>query len=151
MGGTATNCVLELAWADGCSGEVRLSREHDLPGGLVVERTSGVLACGDVAEADVLGASKEAAAPDFQQEIPGSSAPAGRTFLDCFDLQLRNVLAAVRGAAPLWVPAEDVIESVGTLAVAEAESVLLESPWFGRRELHTARALRARAGEVARC
>ena len=151
MGGTATNCVLELAWADGCSGEVRLSREYDLPGGLVVERTSGVLACRDVAEADVLCASDEAAAPDFQQEIPGSPAPAGRTFLDCFDLQLRNVLAAVRGAAPLWVPAQDVIESVGALAAAEAGSVLLESPWLGRRELDSARAFRAGACEVARC
>jgi predicted dehydrogenase len=151
MGGTATNCVLELAWADGCSGEVRLSREYDLPGGLVVERASGVLACRDVAEADVLGASDEAEAPDLQQEIPGSPAPAGRTFLDCFDLQLRNVLAAVGGAAPLWVPAHDVIESVGALAAAEAGSVLLESPWLGRRELDAARALRAGAREVARC
>jgi hypothetical protein len=49
------------------------------------------------------------------------------------------------------VPAEDVIESVGTLAVAEAEGVLLESPWLGRRELGTARAARAGAREVARC
>ena len=30
MGGTATNCVLELEWPDGCSGEVRLSREYEL-------------------------------------------------------------------------------------------------------------------------
>ena len=104
MGGTATNCVLELAWPDGCSGEVRLSREYDLPGGLVVERTSGVLACRDVAEADVLCASDEAARTGLPAaRSPGRAAPAGRTFLDCFDLQLRNVLAAVRGAAPLWV------------------------------------------------
>jgi len=151
MGGTATNVVLELAWADGCSGEMRLSREYDLTGGLVVERTSGVLACSDVAEADVLCASGEAAAPDCQQQIPGMSAPAGRTFLDCFDLQLRNVLAAVRGAAPLWVPAHDVIESVGALAAADGASVLLESPWLGRRELDSARAFRAGAHEVARC
>jgi hypothetical protein len=143
--------VLELAWADGCCGEVRLSREYDLPGGLVVERTSGVLACRDVTEADVLCASGEGAAPDFRQAIPGSPPAAGETFLDCFDLQLRNVLAAVRGAAALWVPAEDVIESVGTLAAAEAEGVLLESPWLGRRELGTARAARAGAREVARC
>jgi hypothetical protein len=61
------------------------------------------------------------------------------------------VLAAVRGAAPLWVPAHDVVESVGALAAAEAGSVLLESPWFGRRELDAARALRAGAPEVVRC
>jgi predicted dehydrogenase len=151
MGGTATNCVLELAWADGCSGQVRLSREYDFPDGLVVECTSGVLSCRDVAEAEVLWDSGVAAAPDFQQEIPGAPAPAGRTFLDCFDLQLQNVLAAVRGAAPLWVPAHDVIESVGALAAAEAGSVLLESPWLARRELDTARTLRAGAREVATC
>jgi predicted dehydrogenase len=151
MGGTATNCLLELKWPDGCSGEVRLSREYDLPRGLVVERPSGVLACGDVAEADVLRASHEAAAPGFEQRIPGSAAPAGRTFLDCFELQLQNVLAAVRGVAPLWAPAEDVVEGVGALATVEAGGGLLESPWLSRRELDFARALRAGAFEVASC
>jgi predicted dehydrogenase len=151
MGGTAANCLLELAWPEGSSVEVRLSREYDLPRGLLMERPSGVLACRDVAEADVLHASHEAAAPGFEQRIPGSSAPAGRTFLDCFDLQLQNVLAAVRGAATLWVPAEDVVEAVGALAAAEAGSRPLESPWLGRRELDTARALRAGAHEAAAC
>jgi predicted dehydrogenase len=151
MGGTATNCLLELEWPNGCSGEVRLSREYDLQRGLVVERPSGLLACRDVAETDVLCTTDEAAAPGFEHCIPGSPAPAGRTFLGCFDLQLRNMLAAVRGAAPVWVPAEDVLEVVGVLAAAEAESLLLESPWLGRRELDTARALRAGAGEVATC
>ncbi len=153
MGGTATNCVLELAWADGCSGEVGLSREYDLPGGLVVERTSGVLACRDVAEADVLCAPDEAAAPDFQHEIPGSRAPAGRTFLDCFDLQLRNVLAAVRGAAPLWVPAHDVIESVGAVAAADggkrAARVAVARPARARHR-PSVPSRRIRGGEVLR-
>ena len=151
MGGTATNCLLELEWPDGCTGEVRLSREYDLPRGLVVERSSGMLACRDVVEADVLRTSREAAAPGFEQGIPGSAASAGRTFLDCFELQLQNVLAAVRGAAPLWSAAEDVVEGVGALAAAEAESRLLESPWLSRRELDRARALRAGAFEVASC
>ena len=153
MGGTATNCLLELEWPDGCSAEVRLSREYDLPSGLVVERPSGVLSCRDVAEMDVLRAAGEAAAPDFEQRIPGAAAPAGRIFADCFELQLQNVLAAVRGVAPLWAPAEDVLESVGALATAEAGSELLESPWLSRRELDTARAFRAgavRGGSVLR-
>jgi predicted dehydrogenase len=150
MGGTETNCLLELEWPDGCGCEVRLSREYDLARGLVVERPSGVLACGDVAEADVVVASHEAAAPAFEQRIPGSRA-AGRTFLDCFELQLQNVLAAVRGVAPLWVPAEDVLEGVGALATMEAGSRWLESPWLGLRELDTARALRADAREAATC
>ena len=151
MGGTATNCLLELEWPDGCSAEVRLSREYDLPRGLVVERPAGVLSCRDVAEGDVLRGSDEAAAPDFEQRIPGAAAPAGRTFADCFELQLQNVLAAVRGVAPLWAPAEDVVESVGALARAEAGSRLLESPWLSRREVERARALRAGALEVASC
>jgi predicted dehydrogenase len=148
MGGTATNCLLELEWPSGCGGEVRLSREYELAGGLVVERPSGVLTCRDVTEADVLRGSQEAA-PDFEQRIAG--APAGRTFADCFELQLQNVFAAVRGAAPLWAPAEDVLEGVGALAKAEAGSRLLESPWLTRRELETARALRTRVGELSAC
>jgi predicted dehydrogenase len=148
MGGTAANCVIELEWAHGCSGEVRLSREYDLAGGLVVERPSGVLACRDLIEANVFRGSTEAA-PDFEQAIPGAAAPAGRTFADCFKLQLQNVVAAVRGAARLWAPAEDVLDGVGTLARAHAESRLLESPWLGRDELETVRALRARAEAVA--
>jgi hypothetical protein len=89
------------------------------------------------------------AAPDFEQAIPGAAAPAGRTFADCFELQLQNVVAAVRGAAPLWAPAEDVLDGVGTVARAHAESRLLESPWLGRGELETVRALRARVEPVA--
>jgi predicted dehydrogenase len=151
MGGTATNCLLELEWPDGFSAEVRLSREYDLASGLVVERPSGVLTCRNVAETGVLRASRKVAAPDFEQRIPGAAAPAGRTFTDCFELQLKNVLSAVRAAAPLWAPAEDVVESVGALATMEARSELLESPWLSRRELDTARALRAGMSKVAAC
>ena len=151
MGGAATNCLLELEWPDGCSAEVRLSREYDFAGGLVVERPSGALTCRNVAETNVLRASGEVVAPDFEQRIPGAAAPAGRTFADCFELQLQNVLSAVRAAAPLWARAEDVVESVGALATMEAKSELLESPWLSRRELDTARALRAGVSKVAAC
>lgn len=151
MGGIATNCLLELEWPNGCSGEVRLSREYDLAGGLVVERPSGVLSCRDVTEADVVRGSQKSAAPSFEQRIPGAAASAGRTFADCFELQLQNVLASVRGVAPLWAPAEDVVESVGALATAEAGSRLLESPWLSCREVERARALRAGALDVASC
>jgi predicted dehydrogenase len=151
MGGSATNCLLELEWPDGCSAEVQFSREYELPRGLVVERPAGALYCRDVAEGDVLRGSEEAAAPDFEEWIPGAAAPAGRTFQDCFELQLQNVLAAVRGVAPLWVPAEDVVESIGALARAEAGSRLLEAPWLSQREVERARALRAGAWEVASC
>jgi predicted dehydrogenase len=150
MGGMATNCLLELGWPDGCSGEVRLSREYDLPHGLIVERPSAALVCRDLAEADVLRASREPAAPDFEQWIPGSPTPAGRTFLDCFEIQLHNVLAAVRAYAPLWVSADDVVEKVGMLAAAEVGSRLLEPPWLSRRELEAARALRGGGRVVAR-
>jgi predicted dehydrogenase len=149
MGGTATNCLLELEWPNGCSAEVRLSREYDLAGGVVVERPSGLLSCRDVAEGDVLRSSEETTSPDFEQRIPGAAAPAGRTFADCFDRQLQNVLSAVRAAAPLWAPAEEVLEGVGALATMEARSELLESPWLGRSEIVTARALRAGASKVA--
>jgi len=151
MGGVATNCLLELEWPDGCSAEVRLSREYDFAGGLVVERPSGALTCRNVAETDVLRTSGEVVAPDFEQRIPGAADPAGRTFADCFELQLQNVLSAVRAAAPLWALAEDVVESVGALATMEAKSELLESPWLSRRELDTARALRAGVSKVAAC
>jgi hypothetical protein len=128
---------------------VRLSREYDLMRGLVFERPSGVLSCRDVTEGDVLRGSEEEAAPDFEQRIPGAAAPAGRTFADCYELQLQNVLSAVRGFAPLWAPAEDVVESVGALATMEARGELLESPWLSRSELLTARALRAEVSRVA--
>ena len=72
-------------------------------------------------------------------------------FAACFKLQLQNVLAAVRGVAPLWVPAEDVLEGVGTLATMEARRELLESPWLSRRELETARAFRAGVSKVTAC
>lgn len=151
MGGAATNCLLKLTWPDGCTGEVRLSREYDLPCGVVIERPSGALICRDVAETDVVRDHGDAADPSFEQSIPGTSSAAGRTFLDCFDLQLRNVLAAVRDAAPPWVQATDVLEGLGALAAMDSGSTLLESPWFGSRELDRARTLRRDAHEVAPC
>jgi predicted dehydrogenase len=151
MGGTATNCLLELAWPDGGSGEVRLSREYDLPAGLVIERGSGDLLCRDIVEAEVLKASGEPAQPAFEQPIPGALAPGGRTLLDCFAVQLQNVLTAVRAAAPPWVPADDVLEGIGALEAAEATSALLVSPWLGPRELARARAVRADTREAAPC
>jgi predicted dehydrogenase len=66
MGGTAANCLLELEWPNACSGEVRLSREYDVAGGLIVERPSGVLTCRDVTEAEVLRGFRETVAPEFE-------------------------------------------------------------------------------------
>ena len=121
------------------------------PRGLVVERPARCPRLSRLVEGGVFRGSEEAAAPDFEEWIPGAAAPAGRTFADCFELQLQNVLAAVRGVAPLWAPAEDVVESVGALARAEAGSRLLEAPWLGQREVESARTLRAGAWEVASC
>jgi hypothetical protein len=127
---------------------VRLSREYELAGGLVVEGRSEVLTCRNLTEADVFRGSTEAA-PDFEQAIPGAAASAGRTFADCFELQIQNVVAAVRGAAPLWAPAEGVLDGIGALATMETTSGLLESSWLGPRELETVHALRARVEAVA--
>jgi len=150
MGGMATNCLLELEWPDGCRGEVRLSREYDLSSGLVIERPSGSLVCGDVTELDVLMGTGAPADPGFRQAIPGTSSPAGRTFLDCFDVQLENVLAAVRGSAELWVRADDVLDGINALAETDAAGELLESPWFSADEVTRARALHDGAREAAR-
>ena len=80
------------------------SRELRAPARARVERPAGGLSCRDVAEGDVLRGSEEAAAPDFEEWIPGAAAPAGRTFADCFELQLQTCSppsAASRHSGPL--------------------------------------------------
>ena len=64
--------------------------------------------CRNVIEADVLRGSRQVAAPDFEQRIPGrphlqdERSPTASSSSSRF--------AAVRGVAPLWAPAEDVLE-----------------------------------------
>ena len=120
MGGTATNCLLELEWPDGCSAGAAEPRVRPR-GGLVVRAPfRGPLP----SQRDRDGRPpclRRSRGTGFRAADPGA-APAGRTFADCFELQLQNVLAAVRGVAPLWAPAEDVLEGVGTLATMEAEA-----------------------------
>ena len=145
MGGSATNCLLELEWPDGCSAEVRLSREYELPRGLVVERAAGVLSCRDVAEGTYSVARRRR-----PHRTSSSGSRGGRSRRP--DIRtIASSSSSITSSPPSAAPRRSgclprTCRGGRTLARAEAGSRLLEAPWLSQREVETVRALRAGAG-----
>jgi predicted dehydrogenase len=157
MGGAPANVLLELSYADGTQVEVRLSRDCDLPLGIVVEGPLGRVSCGDIYESQLewepssagirlSGVVDRVPPADESESLP----PAAVGFGACFSAQLRDVVDAVRGRGPLSVPASSVVESIAVLAAAAASSELLESPWLSANERDRVRLLRSPGEPVPR-
>jgi predicted dehydrogenase len=149
MGGVEANCRLRLTFAPGFSGEVRLSRDWALPNRWVIEGTKGWLAW-EVNEADGLvvgfagtGVALNARlhADHWTGGMP-SLGGALATFEQSFAAQIANVAAAVRGTAPLAVPAAEALPSLALIEDCYRRRTPMAMPWLGAAEA-------ARAAELA--
>lgn len=142
MGGLEANCQVDLSFAGGFSGSIRLSREATFSCGYKIEFEKGTIAW-RVGEASSLqikfndsnrvfyGQLNECSRPEL---LPADSGQA-LTFEQCFINQLSNVIAAVRGESALFVPG-----SVGIAGIKLAEACyqkrrLLDMPWLTESEL----------------
>jgi predicted dehydrogenase len=138
MGGVEANCLLELGWSSGWSGEVRLSRDWSPPGGLVLELAHGQVRCPDVFEDRLVW--RPSAEPWALTGALGGGDGGAVGYLPCLIAQLHDVLDGVRTGRLPRVPAESVLEGIGCLEAADAGRGLLESPWLSPEELERARA-----------
>jgi predicted dehydrogenase len=62
-----------------------------------------------------------------------------RSWDECFRAQLENVIAAVRGEAPVFVCGSDAIPSLSLIEQCYHRRTLLPCPWFTREEVNAAR------------
>jgi len=146
MGGIEANCRLRLTYAAGFAGEVRLSRDWALPNRYVIQGSRGWIAW-EVNEADGLTVGFHGsdvafdgrlAAARVANGLPSAGAPAW-TFEQSFTSQLANVVAAIRGSAPLAVPAEQALPSLALIERCYRGRRLMPMPWLGADEARQAR------------
>ena len=136
MGGIEANAHVSLRCGN-ATGRVRLSRDWHRPNHATVRGTKG-FARWSFEETDRI-----------DLEIDGlpsvRRAPAGdpRTFLECFEGQLRGALAAARGEPADVVDATEVVTSIAAIETARRHGALLPMPWLSAEELAAARRMRS--------
>jgi predicted dehydrogenase len=146
MGGIEVNCRLRCRFASGLAGQVRLSRDHPLANRYTLHGTRGWLSW-QANEANRLEAGFGASRYTLNAALEHSSIPAAnfeRSFID----QICNVIAAMRRAEPLRVPAIEVLPSLRLIEYCYAHRQAMPMPWLGEAEALRATELNERfAGE----
>ena len=155
MGGLEANCRLALEYADGCHGEVRLSRDWKTENRYTFFFERGFVRW-TVNEADRL----EICVDGMPASIRGELVPVSqtgdrlvehghaRTNPQSFIEQIRNVAAAMRGEEKLRVPAAEGLRSLRLIEQCYRKRSLMEMPWLTLAEAEEGRRL-ASAEEVA--
>lgn len=146
MGGVEANCRLHLTFAQGHSGEVRLSRDWPLPNRYQIQCERGWLGW-RVNEADKVQAGYDGAVYVFDGALhvaSGSDQPVGLgkpafTFKQSFVSQLLNVAAAVQGQAEPLAPGVAGLQSLRLIEQCYQHRQLMAMPWLDADERAAAR------------
>ncbi len=148
MGGVEANCRLDLAYPGGVRGTVRLSRdwatrnryEFRFERGTVTWRAGHGNRLQLTLDGVPFALDGELTA---RTPLPGGAAADAptHTALQSFTVQVRNVLAAMRGEEALRVPGEEGIRSLRFIARCYAARTLMDMPWLTADERGAAEAL----------
>jgi predicted dehydrogenase len=148
MGGVEANCRLDLVYPGGVRGTVRLSRdwatrnryEFRFERGTVAWRAGHGNRLQVTLDGVPFALDGELAA---RTPLPGGTAveTATHTSLQSFTVQVRNVLAAMRGEGALRVPGEEGIRSLRFIARCYEARTLMDMPWLTPEERGAAEAL----------
>jgi predicted dehydrogenase len=149
MGGAETNALIELAFNDGLRGKIHLSCDwpvtstYELLFERAILRWSPPLT--DRLTLQLASAPAAAEATLVPALRPGATTTVEplASLADCRRDQLRNVLAAIRRAAPLTNSAPDITAALWLVDECYGRRTLLEAPWLTRNELARARTLSA--------
>lgn len=148
MGGIEANCRLQLKFAPGFTGEVRLSRDWSLPNRYVIQGSQGWLSW-NVHEAGgiEMGFYQSGFAlkgnlhrQDCEHGLPALGPP-GFTFEQSFIRQLCNVVAAIGGTEPLVVSGAQGLESLKLIETCYQHRTLMAMPWLSEAETVSAQRL----------
>ncbi len=148
MGGVEANCRLELTYARGVRGTVRLSRDWQTRNRYDFHFARGTVSW-RAGEANRLHLSLDGVPFSLGGELAAVAAGPGgvplesptRTALQCFTEQVRNVVGAMRGEQAVRVPGEEGVRSLRFIADCYAARTLMEMPWLTAEEQGAAAAL----------
>ena len=141
MGGIDVNCRLQCKFAQGFTGEVRLSRDCILPNRYVIQGTKGWLSwdVNDASDKIQMGFEDSSFALDAQihdveTHNPLTLGKPSLNFEQSFTSQLCNVIAAIDGKEPLMVPGEQAIQSLRLIESCYRHRTLMPMPWLSASE-----------------
>ena len=137
MGGVEANALVSLRCGS-TAGRLRLSRDWHRPNHATVKGTKGT-ARWNLEETDRI----EVTLGDGKRSELRAAAGESWTFLECFEQQIRDVLAAVRGEPANVVDAAEVLPSVAAIETAYREGSMLPMPWLSASECAAAREMRS--------
>jgi hypothetical protein len=148
MGGLESNALLDLRFANGVSGQVRLSRDTPIPNMATIEFERGTLTLQPGHVDEVALSFKHSAfgvkAALFQKSEAPASAPASwvssRTYAQSFMEQICNICRAIRGEESLLVPATEALPSMALIDQCYANRRLMAMPWLTAAEQFGAQA-----------
>ena len=148
MGGVEANCRLEMTYPHGVRGTVRLSRDWQTRNRYDFHFERGTVTW-RAGQANNLHLTLDGVPFALDGELAAVAAGPGgtaietptRTNLQSFTVQVRNVLAAMRGEEALRVPGEEGVRSLRFIAACYAARTLMDMPWLTAEERGAAEAL----------
>ena len=152
MGGLESNCRLQLSYAGGCQGEVRLSRDWKTENRYTFFFERGFVRWA-VNDANHLEIFVDGLPVSVRGELVPLSRNEGRivergparTNPQCFIEQVRNVAATKRGLESLRIPADEGVRSLRLIERCYQNRRLMKMPWMTSDEQTEAGRLAASA------
>ena len=146
MGGIEANCLLDLSYSGGVSGNVRLSRDWETRNSYTFyfEKGTVVFEAGYANRLNVLPTgtplmlSGELVEESMRHTLVKQPT---RTNLQSFIEQIKNIVAAIKFGEPLRVPGEEGIRSLRLIEQCYANRTLMEMSWLDADEQTAAKAL----------
>ncbi len=139
MGGLEANCLLEMTYAGGVKGSVRLSRDWSTQNRYLFSFERGTLLY-EVGQANKLSLLIDGLPYLLGGELMKPNSPDGtiraatHSGLQSFGEQLRNVLRAIKNEEPLMVPGDEAIHALQFIEECYSRRGLMDMPWLADDE-----------------
>jgi predicted dehydrogenase len=142
MGGVELNCRIRLKFAEGLSGEVRLSRDLEFPNSCLIHCSKGEINW-QIDETNKLQIHFHDSSYGFDGQLYNmnsinqnafSLGVVAGEFDQCFLDQLQNVVATIRGTDTLVVSGESGLLSLKAIDDCYSNRRLIDMPWLTEKE-----------------
>jgi predicted dehydrogenase len=147
LGGVESNCQLHMKFGSGAIGNLRLSRDINLPLHRLIKCSNGWLETSETPDNLTIGFNRcqyalRGTVRAANLPLQGTAANARPfTVLQTYIEQLRNVARAILGFEELLVSGQEGIKSLQLIESCYRQRTLVSMPWFSQEELARAHQL----------